>query len=119
MPATRTSRATAGARLLAVVLAAVMVIYFATSNAIRSGNPFLVPDLVLTLLLVGAAAVRGRLAAPAMIFAFGWAAAVWTVSLSTYITRGAFVDGANHIALIVPSVVAAGLLATRTGRSTV
>ncbi|MER5651198.1 hypothetical protein [Streptosporangium sp. NPDC002524] len=93
------------------VLTVVMIYYFVTSDAIRPGNPFLVPDLVLTVLLPASATLRGRLAVPAMIFAFAWAAAVWTVSLCTYITRGAFPDGANHIPLILSSVVAAGLLA--------
>ncbi|WP_436763478.1 hypothetical protein [Streptosporangium sp. V21-05] len=93
------------------VLTTVMIYYFVTSDAIRAGNPFLVPDLVLTVLLPVSATPRGRLAVPAMVFALAWAAAVWTVSLCTYITRGAFADGANHIPLILSSVVAAGLLA--------
>ncbi|MBP2702555.1 hypothetical protein JOL79_01910 [Microbispora sp. RL4-1S] len=106
-----TRRVTTGSRWVAAALTLVMAVYFVTSDAIRAGNPFLLPDAVLTLLLAGATVVRGRLAAPAMIFAFAWAAAVWTVSLCTYATRGAFAEGANHIALIVPCVAAAAALA--------
>lgn len=106
-----TRKAMTVARWTSGALTVVMIYYFVTSDAIRAGNPFLVPDLVLTVLLPVSATLRGRLAVPAMIFAFAWAAAVWTVSLCTYITRGAFADGANHIPLILSSVVAAGLLA--------
>ncbi|GII52435.1 hypothetical protein Pth03_08240 [Planotetraspora thailandica] len=112
MPAARAQRnAMTTARIVALALVAVMAVYFITSDAIRSGNPFLVPDALLTALLAVSAAFRGRLAVPVMIFSFAWAAAVWTVSLCTYITRGAFEDGANHLALIIPSVGVAGLLA--------
>ncbi|WP_440064383.1 LuxR C-terminal-related transcriptional regulator [Streptosporangium sp. OZ121] len=56
-----------------------------------------------------AVAERIGVAERTVIFVLAWSAAVWTVSLCTYITRGAFSDGANHLALIIPSVVAAGL----------
>ncbi|MEU8382727.1 hypothetical protein [Streptosporangium sp. NPDC048865] len=112
MAAMTTRNATTTARWVIVLLTAVMIYYFVTSDAIRAGNPFLVPDLILTALLPASAALRGRLAVPAMTFAFAWSAAVWTVSLCTYITRGAFADGANHIPLILAGVVAAALLAT-------
>ncbi len=102
------------ARWLIVALTVTMIYYFVTSNAMRPGNPFPVPDMILTVLLPASAAFRGRLAVPAMMFALAWSAAVWTGSLCTSITRGAFADGANHLALIVPSVVAAGLLAVST-----
>ncbi|GAA4190212.1 hypothetical protein GCM10022252_28190 [Streptosporangium oxazolinicum] len=111
MPTMTTGNAMRIARWTIVALTVVMIYYFVTSNAIRSGNPFLVPDLILTVLLPASAALRGRVAVPAMIFAFAWASAVWTVSLCTYITRGAFADGANHLLLIFSSVLAAGLLA--------
>ncbi|MEU4534133.1 hypothetical protein AB0G15_04605 [Streptosporangium sp. NPDC023825] len=110
-----TRNATTTARWVIVALTGTMIYYFVTSNAIRPGNPFLVPDMILTVLLPASAAFRGRFAVPAMIFALAWSAAVWTVSLCTYSTRGAFADGANHLALIIPSVVAAGLLATGAG----
>jgi hypothetical protein len=109
----RIGNATTAARIVALMITAVIVHYFLTSDAIRAGNPFLVPDALLTVLLLASALLPRRLAAPAMIFAFAWAAAVLTVSLCTYIVRGAFAEGANHLALIVPSVAMAGLLALR------
>ncbi|MBM7785884.1 hypothetical protein [Tenggerimyces flavus] len=96
------------ARVVAILLALVMIWYFVTSNAIRSDNPFLVPDALLTVLLVVAVVVPRP---PLLIFAFAWAAAVWTTSLCTYAVRGEFWQGANHLALITPAVVAAVLLA--------
>lgn len=104
-------RAIGIARFVAVALTLVMAYYFLTSDAIRSGNPFLVPDALLTVLLLAAALTPRRWAAPVMIFAFAWSAAVWTVSLSSYAVRGEFADGANHFALIIPACVMAGLLA--------
>jgi hypothetical protein len=99
------------ARGVAGLLALVMIWYFATSNAIREDNPFLVPDALLTAFLVAAVFVPHPWTAPALIFAFAWAAAVWTTSLSTYAVRGEFAQGANHLALITPAVLAAALLA--------
>jgi hypothetical protein len=98
------------ARGVGVAMALVMIHYFATTDAIRSGNAFLVPDLVLTVFVLVSALLPGRLAVPAMIFAFGWASAVYSVSLATYTVRGDFADGADHLALILPSLVMVGFL---------
>ncbi|WP_121159517.1 hypothetical protein [Micromonospora pisi] len=98
------------ARGVGAALTLVMVHYFVTSDAIRSGNAFLVPDLALTVLVLVSVLLPGRFAVPGMIFAYGWATAVYSVSLATYTVRGDFADGANHIALILPSLVMAGLL---------
>ena len=98
------------ARVVAILLALVMIWYFVTSNAIRSDNPFLVPDALLTAFLIAAAVVPRPWAAPVFIFAFAWAAAVWTTSLCTYAVRGEFAQGANHLALITPAVLTAVLL---------
>lgn len=97
-------------RGVALVVVLVMIWYFVTTDAIRSENPFLVPDALLTVLLLTAALLPRRLAVPALIFAFAWASAVYTVSLCTYAVRGAFAEGANHLALIIPMVLAAGFL---------
>jgi hypothetical protein len=35
---------------------------------------------------------------------------VFTVSLATYTLRGAFADGANHLALIIPAITMAAVL---------
>jgi hypothetical protein len=99
------------ARVVAILLALVMIWYFVTSNAIRADNPFLVPDALLTVLLLAATVTPRPWAAPVFIFGFAWAAAVWTTSLCTYAVRGEFAQGANHLALIAPCVVMAVLLA--------
>jgi hypothetical protein len=102
--------AVAAARFVAIAIVLVMVWYFATRDVIRSDNPFWVPDALLGVLLLTAAVLPRRLAAPSLIFAFGFASAVFSVSLSTYVVRGAFADGANHIALIAPMLVMAAWL---------
>jgi hypothetical protein len=104
------------ARVVALGTTLVMAHYFLTTDAIRAGNPFLLPDALLTVLLLASALLRRRFAAPAMIFAFGWAAAVYTVSLCTYAVRGEFAEGANHLALIIPSMLAAAFLAATVSR---
>ncbi|MEO3814600.1 hypothetical protein ABGB17_36865 [Sphaerisporangium sp. B11E5] len=113
MPAPNPHRTVTVARYVALTLTAVMIWYFLTSDAVRAGNPFLVPDLLLTAFLLISAVLPHRLAAPALLFAFPWAAAVWTVSLFTYITRDAFWDGADHLALILPSLALTYLLSPR------
>lgn len=106
------------ARVVALLLVLAMIWYFATSNAIRPDNLFLVPDALLTALLLAAAVVPRSWATPGLTFAFAFAAAVWTTSLSAYAVRGEFAQGANHLALITPCVVLAVLLAVaaRDGR---
>jgi hypothetical protein len=106
--------ATPAARCVAAAIVLVMIYYFVTSDAIRAGNPFLVPDLLLTVLLAIAALLPRRLAVPSLIFAFAWSAAVFTVSLSTYAVRGEFAAGANHLALIIPAVAMAVVLSATT-----
>ncbi|MFC6023717.1 hypothetical protein ACFP2T_47140 [Plantactinospora solaniradicis] len=96
------------ARGIAAALTLVMVYYFWTSDAIRSGNPFLVPDLLLTLFALVSLLLPRRVAVPAMIFAFAWAAGVLTVSLFTYVVRGEF--PVDHLFLILPSIAMAVLL---------
>jgi hypothetical protein len=98
------------ARGVALVISVVMIYYFATAGVIRSDNPFLVPDALLTVFLLTAALLPRRLAAPGLIFAFGWDTAVYTTSLCTYAVRGEFAEGTDHIALILPSLAMALLL---------
>ena len=40
----------------------------------------------------------------ALIFAFGFSSGVLTTSLMHYVARGEFVDGADHLAMILPAV---------------
>lgn len=96
------------ARGVAAALTLVMIYYFWTSDAIRSGNPFLVPDLLLTLFALASLLLPRRVAVPAMIFAFAWAAGVLTVSLFTHLVRDEF--PVDHLFLILPSIAMAALL---------
>jgi hypothetical protein len=110
------------ARAVAAVLAAVMLTFLVVSGAIRADNPFLVPDLLLSVLLLAAAALPARWAASGLLFAFGLAAGVWTTSLSHYAVRGEVVDGLDHLPLIgacvVQSVFLARHLVRRSGHET-
>ena len=100
----------AAARCVALAITLVMIWYFITSDAIRSDNPFLVPDLLLTAFLLAAGLLPAGIARPALVFAFGWTSAVLTVSLFTYIVRDEFSQGANHLAMIIPSLAMAAIL---------
>jgi hypothetical protein len=103
------------ARGVALVVAVIMIFYFATSDAIRADNAFLVPDLALTAFLLGTAFLRGRLAVPAMLFSFAWAAGVFTVAWFEYVVRDEYPIA--HPALIAGCLVAAGLLTREIVRS--
>ncbi|GAA3779169.1 hypothetical protein GCM10022225_79150 [Plantactinospora mayteni] len=96
------------ARGMAGALTVAMVWYFATSDALRSENPFLVPDLLVAIFALASSLLPRRAAVPAMIFTFGWAAGVFTTSLFHYVVRGEF--PVDHIFLILPSLVLAVLL---------
>ncbi|MGX7676935.1 hypothetical protein [Plantactinospora sp. DSM 117369] len=96
------------ARGAAAALTVVMVWYFATSDALRSDNPFLVPDLLVLVFALGSSLLPRRAAVPVMIFTFGWAAGVFTTSLFHYVVRGEF--PVDHIFLILPALVMAVLL---------
>ncbi|MDR7384863.1 hypothetical protein [Promicromonospora iranensis] len=104
------------ARIVAAIQATVMTVYFLVTNAVRADNPFFVPDLLLTVLLVVAASLPARWAVPALVFAFGLAAGVWTVSLSHYAVRGELVDGLDHLPLIGACVVQSLFLIRHLGR---
>jgi hypothetical protein len=97
------------ARLAAAAIVVVMVHYFLTSGAIRSDNPFLVPDALILLFALVTPLLPRRAAVPGMIFAFAWAAAVLTVSLCTHVVvRDVF--RVDHLFMIVPSLVLVVLL---------
>lgn len=101
------------ARTVAVTLATVMIVYLVVSGAIRADNPFLVPDLLLSVLLLVTACLPARWAPPALLFAFGLATGVWTTSLSHYAVRGELVDGLDHLPLIAACVIQSFFLARR------
>jgi sugar lactone lactonase YvrE len=101
--------AVAVARGVAAVLVCVMTWYFWTSDAIRDGNPFLVPDILLTLLLVAGVALPRGAARPTLVFAFAWSAGVLSVAWFSSVVRGEFPVG--HPLMILAAVLAAALLA--------
>jgi hypothetical protein len=104
------------ARIVAVILAAVMIVFLVVSGAVRTDNPFLVPDLLLSVLLLIAAALPARWAVTVLLFAFGLSAGVWTVSLSHYAVRGELVDGLDHLPLIAACVIQSLFLVRLLGR---
>ncbi|HEX6681209.1 MAG TPA: hypothetical protein VF062_00325 [Candidatus Limnocylindrales bacterium] len=110
----RNDPVTAIARTGAAAIVLVMVYYFATSDAIRADNPFLVPDAVLTVLLAVTSLLPRPIALPGMAFGFAWSAAVFTVSLFTYVVRGEL--PATHIVLITCCLALAILLLRRLSR---
>ncbi|WP_129789378.1 hypothetical protein [Promicromonospora panici] len=104
------------ARVVAVLLATVMIVFLVVSGAIRPDNAFLVPDLLLSVLLLIAASLPSRWAATVLLFAFGLAVGVWTASLSHYAVRGELVDGLDHLPLIAACVIQSLFLVRLIGR---
>lgn len=92
-----------------------MAVFLVVSGAIRADNPFLVPDALLTVLLVISACLPARWAVQALIFAFALAVGAWTASLSHYAVRGDLVDGLNHLPLIASAVLQSVFLARQRG----
>ncbi|SHN47199.1 hypothetical protein [Cryptosporangium aurantiacum] len=88
-----------GARAVALVIVTIMTVYFLVTDAVRSDNPFLVPDLVLSATLLVSALLPQRLAPVALIFSFGWAAGVYTTSMCTHIINGRF--PVDHVFLLI------------------
>ena len=104
------------ARIVAVILATIMLVYLVISGAIRGDNAFLVPDLLLSVLLLVAAGLPARWAVTVLLFAFGLAVGVWTASLSHYAVRGELVDGLDHLPLIAACVIQSVFLVRLLGR---
>jgi hypothetical protein len=96
------------ARCAAAAISLIMAGYLALDGAHRPDNPFLVPDVAVAVLLAVAGALPRRLAPTALIFAFGWTAGVLTVSVFSYVVRGAFAW--PNLGLVTVSVVMAALL---------
>ena len=100
-------------RVAAVALSLGTFGFLFVSDAWRADNLFLVPDLVLCVLLVAAAAVRGRPAVPALILALGLASGVLMTSVSSYAVEGRL--GAASLAGALGALAVAVVLArTRT-----
>jgi hypothetical protein len=97
------------ARTVALIIATIMTVYFVVTDAVRADNPFLVPDLVLAVALLVSALLPRRLASPALIFSFGWAAGVFTTSMCTHIINGRF--PVDHVVLLIFCTAVPALLA--------
>ena len=104
------------ARVVAVILATVMIVFLVFSGSIRADNAFLVPDLLLSVLLLSAASLPARWAVTVLLFGFGLAVGVWTASLSHYAVRGELVDGLDHLPLIAACVIQSAFLVRLLGR---
>lgn len=99
-------------RGVAIIVSLLMIQYFFTSDAVRSDNMFLVPDLLLAFFLLVSGLLPTRIAKPALIYAFGWTGGVLTTSMFGYVVRGEFPqDGGNHLFLIIPCAAMAVALA--------
>ncbi|GAA3717377.1 hypothetical protein GCM10022224_098830 [Nonomuraea antimicrobica] len=96
------------ARYVAAIMSLIMVVYLALDGAHRPANMFLWPDVAVAVLLAGSGVLPSRHARTGMIFAFGWAAGVITVSIFSYVVRGAFAW--PNLALVVVAVLMAALL---------
>jgi hypothetical protein len=100
------------ARVVGLLLAAIMLVYLAVYDGVwESDNPFLVPDILMAVLLLGSSVSPARWAAPAMIFAFGWTAGILGVTVFNYLIRDRF--SAVNLAMAAAAATAAVLL-TRT-----
>ncbi|GAA1566936.1 hypothetical protein GCM10009789_20540 [Kribbella sancticallisti] len=78
------------ARIIAAGLSLTTFVFLFLHDSFRSGNLFLVPDLVLCAALLIAAALPRQFAVPALIGAFGMAAGVFATSVSSYAVDGEF-----------------------------
>lgn len=96
-------------RVAAVALSLGTFGFLFVSDAWHADNLFLVPDLILCVLLVAAAAVRGRMAVPALILALGLASGVLITSVASYAVDGRL--GVASLAGAVGALVVAVALA--------
>jgi hypothetical protein len=76
------------ARIVAAGLSLTTFVFLFLHDSFRSGNLFLVPDLVLCTALMVAAALPRAFAVPALIGAFGMAVGVFATSVSSYAVDG-------------------------------
>jgi hypothetical protein len=76
------------ARVMAAVVGVGFFVFLFLHDSWRSDNLFLVPDLLLSAVLVCAAVVPMRYARLALMFAFGMGTGVIATSVSSYAVRG-------------------------------
>ncbi|WP_326552636.1 hypothetical protein [Micromonospora sp. NBC_01813] len=96
------------ARITAVLIGLGTFVFLFVGDSWRADNPFLVPDLVLSAALLGAAALPGRIAAAPLLAAHCLAAGVLSVSVATYAVDGRI--GIASLLGLLGAVVTATLL---------
>lgn len=75
-------------RIAAVVLSAGTFGFLFLTNSWRADNLFLVPDLILCVALLGAAALPDRIAVPALLAAYCFSAGVLVTAVASYAVDG-------------------------------
>jgi len=100
-------------RVAAVALSVSTFVFLFLHDSWRADNLFLVPDLLLCLLLLAAAALPAKLAGPALLGAFAFASGVLATSVASYAVEGRL--GLPSLFGAVAAAMVAGAVA-RTGR---
>jgi len=75
-------------RAFAVLISLGTFVFLFLHDSWRGDNLFLVPDLILCVLLLAAAALPGRSAVPAISLVLAMCTGVFTASVSSYAVRG-------------------------------
>ena len=94
------SRSLTRARYVAVALSVLTVIGLFINDSLRSDNLFLVPDLLVSGMLLVSASLGRSIAAAALLFAFGLSAGVFTTAAFSYVVRGEFGIGVSIFAAV-------------------
>ncbi|MCI2420125.1 hypothetical protein MOQ72_22025 [Saccharopolyspora sp. K220] len=83
-----TTRLVNTGRAVAFVLSLATFGFLFVHGSWRADNLFLIPDLIICALLVVAAVLPVATASPALVFAFGMSAGVFTTATAAYAVRG-------------------------------
>jgi hypothetical protein len=105
------------ARYVAVALSLVTLAGLFINDSLRSDSIFLVPDLLLSAMLLVSASLSRSIATVALLFAFGLAAGVYTTAAFSYVVRGEFGPVVSMFAVICLAVAATLARYAVTGRS--
>lgn len=97
------------ARVVALIVGVSTFVFMFLHGSWRPDNLFLVPDLALTAVLVGGAALPSRRARPVLLAGFGFAVGVLAVSVSSYAVRGEL-GGASLLGVVACLVAMLALL---------
>lgn len=98
------------ARVVAVIMAGVMTVYFATREDVRTfENMFLIPDITFPIILLVGAFLSQRYAVPVLLAGFSMEAGVILVSFFKHLVGGR-VDIANLIIVLAAAAMAIMLI---------